>query len=95
MQIESSSNQVTITGNIKTIGDFQHIKACIDGVAPEHGAVIINIIDSISITSSVIGYFNKLVQKDGINIQMLIGNEQLMQLIDDLNLVSIFKAKKV
>lgn len=95
MQIKSSSNQVTITGNIKTIGDFQHIKSCIDEVALNNKTIVINIVDSISVTSSVIGYFNKLVQKDKKELQMLIGDEQLMKLIDDLNLISIFKARKV
>ena len=95
MTITSSSNSVTIKGNIKSIGDFQDIKNHIDGMVGQHMSIVLNIVDSISITSSVIGYFNKLVQKDGISIQMLIGDEQLMSLVDDLNLKTVFKARKV
>ena len=57
--------------------------------------VIFNIKDSISIISSVIGYFNKLVLKDEIDLQINVGDDQLMELFEDLNLVSLFKVKKV
>lgn len=94
MKITSSSNEITITGNIKTMKDFQDIKSFIDGIVKEHKSMVINVTDSLSITSSVIGYFNRLVQKNGISITMNVGSDQLLNLIDDLNLTSIFKAKK-
>jgi len=95
MEITSSSNTIDITGNIKSISNFSQIKSTTDSVATQHKSIIINIKDSLSITSSVIGYFNKLILKDNINIEMRVGNEQLMHLISDLNLVSTFKARKV
>ncbi len=95
MEIQSSSNNVTITGNIKSVSDFQQIKQCIDGLVSTHKHIVLNIKDSLSITSSVIGYLNKLVLKDNIDIHMHIGNEQLIELLTDLNMVSTFKAKKV
>jgi hypothetical protein len=94
MNIETSSNSIAISGNIKSINDFQQIKQSVDNVITQHKHVIINIVDSLSITSSVIGYLNKLVLKDGIDLHMNVGNEQLLHLIDDLNLVSTFKAKR-
>jgi len=94
MEITSSANTIEITGNIKSIGDFSKIKSLVDSVIANHKNVTINIVNSLSITSSVIGYFNKLILKDKINIDMRIGNEQLMNLIDDLNLTSTFKARK-
>ncbi|MCD6173639.1 MAG: hypothetical protein J7J96_07595 [Sulfurimonas sp.] len=94
MEIATSSNIITITGNIKSISDFQNIKSSIDALIIGEGSIIINIKDSISITSSVIGYFNKLVLKDKINIQMKIGNSQLMDLLQDLNLVKVFNARQ-
>jgi len=93
MKISVSGNVVTISGNIKSISDYQDIKNLLDAL--ENKNVVINIKDSISITSSVIGYLNKLVLKDKVRIQMNIGNEQLMKLLEDLNLVSVFNAKKV
>ncbi len=94
MEIETSSNSVTITGNIKSISDFQSIKQIVDSMTIQHKHININIVDSLSITSSVIGYFNKLVLKDNIDIRMTVGNEQLLHLLDDLNLIATFKAKR-
>ncbi|MCF6309522.1 MAG: hypothetical protein L3J19_03450 [Sulfurimonas sp.] len=94
MEISVSSNIVTITGNIKSISDFQEIKQSVDSVIATNSSVVLNIFDSLSITSSIIGYLNKLVLKDNIDIHMNIGDEQLLHLLDDLNLVSTFKAKR-
>ena len=94
MEIKASSNSVTINGNIKTVSDFQKIKQLVDGIIKTHKLLIINIIDSLSMTSSVIGYLNKIVLKDNINIQMKIGNAQLIELLNDLNLTSTFRATK-
>jgi SUMO ligase MMS21 Smc5/6 complex component len=94
MNISASTNTVTITGNIKSVSDFQSIKATVDTVKNSTSTIIIDIKDSISITSSVIGYFNKLVLKDGIDLNMRVGDAQLMSLIEDLNLTGVFKAKR-
>ncbi len=94
MEIEASSNNVKINGNIKTVSDFQKIKQKLDAVTKEHKSLVIHMIDSLSITSSVIGYLNKLVLKDNIQIQMKVGNEQLLELLSDLSLISTFNAKK-
>ena len=95
MEIKTSSNSVTISGNIKTVSDFQKIKQTLDALIAADKKLTINIIDSLSMTSSVIGYFNKLVLKDNIDLEMKIGNEQLLELLDDLNLISTFNARKV
>ena len=94
MEIASSSNNVTINGNIKSVGDFQEIKKHLDEIINEHKTIKLNIVDSLSITSSVIGYLNKLVLKDNITIQMRVGDAQLLNLLDDLNLISTFNAHK-
>ncbi len=94
MDIKVSSNSVTINGNIKSVGNFQTIKQHLDAMIGHHKSITINIVDSLSITSSVIGYLNKLVLKDNITIKMNIGNAQLIELLDDLSLTSTFNAKK-
>ena len=94
MEISVSSNTITIDGNIKSVSDFQEIKQAADNIITQHKNLVLNINDSLSITSSVIGYLNKLVLKDGIDIHMNIGDDQLLHLIEDLNLTSTFKAKK-
>ena len=94
MNIKASSNNVTIDGNIKSVSDFQQIKQTLDNIISSNKSITINITDSLSMTSSVIGYLNKLVLKDNIDLQMKIGNKQLLELLDDLNLTSVFKARK-
>jgi len=94
MEISTSGNTITIVGNIKSVSDYQQIRSTIDSVVATSPSVTIHIVDSLSITSSVIGYFNKLVLKDKIDLSMKIGNDQLMSLLDDLNLTSVFKARK-
>ena len=95
MEISVSANNVVITGNIKTINDYQQIKESLDKLTQNHKHIIITIQDSISITSSVIGYLNKLVLKDNIDIEIKVGDAQLMELFEDLNLVSLFKVKRI
>ena len=70
MEIKTSANKVVINGNIKSISDFQNIKTEVDAVAGAHRDITVEIVDSLSITSSVIGYFNKLILKDGITIHL-------------------------
>lgn len=94
MEISTSSNTVKIGGNIKSVSDFQAIKNSVDSVAAHHKAVIVQIPDSISVTSSVIGYFNKLVLKDLIRIEIVVGNSQLLELFQDLNLAGTFNVRK-
>lgn len=94
MNISSSANVVTITGNIKSVSDFQSIKSTIDSLKDSTSTITLNIQDSISITSSVIGYLNKLVLKDSIDLNMKIANEQLIHLLKDLNLTTTFKVRK-
>ncbi len=94
MELEVSSNNLVIKGNIKSVSDFQNIKQSVDAMVVQHKLININIVDSLSITSSVIGYFNKLVLKDNIDLHMNVKNEQLLNLLDDLNLASTFKAKR-
>jgi hypothetical protein len=95
MEISSSQNSVTIKGNIKSINDFQDIKICLDEMKSQYSDITLNIVDSLSITSCIIGYLNKLVLKDGINLNLQVGSMQLMDLLNDLNLASTFNAKKI
>jgi hypothetical protein len=95
MEVSSSQNHVTIKGNIKNINDFQDIKICLDEIKSQYSDITLSIVDSLSMTSSVIGYFNKLVLKDGINLSLQVGNVQLMDLLNDLNLASTFNTKKI
>jgi hypothetical protein len=95
MNISTNSNRITIEGNIKSVGDFQTIKSSVDSLLSTNKSIVVEIKDSLSITSAVIGYFNKLILKDKINMQIHVGNAQLYELLDDLNLTSVFNLKKI
>jgi hypothetical protein len=95
MDISTTSNTVVITGNIKSVRDYQKIKESVDALIATNRSIVIEIKDSISITSSIIGYFTKLVQKEGIDVSIKVGDASLMELFDDLNLVTLFKVRKV
>jgi len=95
MDISTVSNVVTITGNIKSVNDYQTIKNKLDSMTTSQKSIVIEIKDSISITSSLIGYFTKLVQKEGIDLSIKVGDENLMELFDDLNLVSLFNVRRM
>jgi len=95
MEISILGNSIAINGNIKSVSDFQKIKSNLDSLTVQHKNITIKIKDSMSITSSVIGYFNKLILKDKIDINIEVGNDQLFELLNELNLVAVFHAKKV
>lgn len=95
MQLTSSSNTITITGNIKSISDHQDIKNAVNALVGSFKEINIKIEDSLSITSSIIGYFNKLVLKDGVKVNMQVGNPQLLELLEDLSLTSTFNVRQI
>lgn len=94
MKIDVSLRAITINGNIKSVDDFQEIKNAIDKIVVSGKDVALNIIDSISITSSVIIYLKELILNDNINVQINAGKPALIELLDDLKLTSVFRAKK-
>lgn len=94
MEISCQATTVTILGNIKSIADFQTIKKSVDTLIEENSRVDFVIKDSISMTSSVIGYLTKLVYQDKVTMTMTIGDERLYQLLDELNVTSLFGVKR-
>ena len=95
MEISSTGSTVTITGNIKSIDDLQQIKSSLDNLTIDNKSITLKIINSISITSSVIGYFTKLIYKNNIHISMQVGDIRLYELLDELSLVSQFNVRKI
>lgn len=95
MNISSNLNVVTTEGNIKTIADFNDIKNNVGAVALKHNSIVVDVKNSLSLTSAVIGYFTKLALKDKIRMQVNVGDGRLYELLDDLCLVSVFNLKKI
>ena len=95
MEIAISGNKAVIRGNIKSIGDYQQIRETLDRLVATQKSIVIRLEDSISIISSVIGYLTKLVQKDGIDIRIEVGNDNLYDLFEEINLLELFKVSKI
>ena len=68
MQIHIRDNRLVITGNVKSIQDSEEIKRALQDIAKDHINIELILLDSISLTSSVIGFLVKLAQKDRKNI---------------------------
>jgi len=91
-----NNNTLKITGDVKNIDDYQLIKENAIKLR-DKGAKSLTIIfaDSSSITSSVIGFFLKLVQKDGVNLDVKVGQDSLLSLMKTLSLDNIFNVEKI
>ncbi|MDD2898421.1 MAG: hypothetical protein PHI31_06880 [Desulfuromonadaceae bacterium] len=95
MQIETrGSNELVITGNIKSVEDSQDIKKAMQ-LLQQNGArnMLLKIQDSFSMTSTVIGFLMKLVNVDKIPVSLVVGDPRLYQLLEELNLVQAFNVR--
>ena len=92
MSINGST--MTVRGNIKSIQDFQEIKEGVEGMIQSNPVIHFELLESMSLTSSVIGYINKLIRKDGIRVSMVVEDSRLYDLLSDLNLITAFNVSK-
>src|ERR1035437_8873480 len=95
MQIErTGSTELTITGNIKSIDDSILIKEAINAIRKDGAQSLrMNIKNSFSITSTVIGNLMKLVHHDKVTLSMTIGDQRLYDLLLELNIAQAFNAR--
>jgi anti-anti-sigma regulatory factor len=84
-------NTLQINGNIKTQDDYVKIKETIT-ILKNKGVseITLDIVDSFSMTSSVIGFLLKTIHQDKIKVNIIIGDERLYSLLNDLRLLSFF-----
>jgi len=95
MELERSGNVVTIKGNIKSVEDSALIKDAIKKIKGEGARNLeLRIVDSFSMTSTVIGNLMKLVHHDKVQLAMIVGDERLYELLDELNLVQDFNVRQ-
>lgn len=92
MTLTTSANTITIEGNIKSQQDFLSIKNSVESMG-DTKSIHFNLVDTMSMTSSVIGFLTKIILKDNISVSMNINDERLYELLSDLNLVQTFKVK--
>jgi hypothetical protein len=89
------SGKMVISGEMKSIENYTEIKNAIAEMN-EQGAsqITIEIEDSMTITSSIIGLFTKSVHGDKIKINLIVHNSRLYNLLEDLNLIAVFNVRK-
>jgi len=87
---------VSVIGSVSTIDDSavlkKHVNEAFDGEFSNR--VNLSFIDSYVMTSSLIGYFIKLVRTDKANIVIIIHDTQLYNLIERLNLIDILNVRR-
>ena len=97
MQIKvNGGSEITIMGNIKSIEDSLEIKNAIIALQ-KRGAksILLRILDSFSMTSTVIGHLMKLVNLDKVAVSMVVGDDRLYQLLEELSLIHPFNVRLV
>jgi len=95
MELDVMGNRLVIKGNVKSVKNYEDIKNAVDAITSTSKHVVIELVDSISLTSSVIGYLSKLVNVDGVTVELYVGDKGLYDLLNDLGLISLFKVKKI
>ncbi len=93
--LEKSSAVVCVEGNIKSSSDASMIRSAIEKLADEEPQkmIVLRIKDSFIITSSVIGFLVKFINKDKLNIVLEIGNAELFSMLEEMELHRLFRAK--
>lgn len=92
MEIEvTGGNDITLTGNIKSLKDYQDIKQTVsDLVAAGTDRIVIRTPESFSITSSVIGFLMKVIFQDKVKLTLYVKDPRLYSILEDLQLIKTF-----
>ncbi len=92
--IKNSPKSIQIEGNIKGLSDLQQIKSEVESYNLSQGdAFTIEIIDSFSMPSAMIGYLLRIIEQDKIKLTLVIYDKRLTELLADLNLKEVFNIK--
>ena len=91
---QGDSCDIKIEGVIKSVSDSQAIKDALNSCG-DIKMVNIDIVDSFSITSSVIGFLLKKRQGDNVALTIKVNDARIYELFQSLNLVEVLNVKKV
>jgi|SRR5208283_592508 len=90
------TTEVTVLGHIKSIEDHQKIKDTVSGlVSNGNKSIVVNIQDSMSITSSVIGFFLKLINVDQVKITLLVKDARLFNTLSAMKLIAVLNVQHI
>ena len=89
---KSGDNGLTISGNIKSIEDSMALRNAVKQLQSDGCEnICLNITDSFSMPSAVIGFLMKLVNHDKIRLSIKVGDSRLGELLDELQLTAAFR----
>lgn len=95
MEIHRHGSEIIINGNIKNTSDYQAVKDNVNALVQAGvKSIIVKTPESFSMTSSVIGFFIKVIFQDKVAIHVYVKDERLYSLLEDLNLIETFKVQK-
>lgn len=96
MKVERSGTNIIVHGLVDTVKASDEITKEVDSYVKEHSGEAVNIDfkDTFVITSSLIGSLLAAAQRGGTTIHVKAANQELYNLLDKLNLISIFNVKK-
>lgn len=95
MEIKRNGSEIIISGNIKNTTDYQAIKDNVNELIKSGSkSIIVKTPESFSMTSSVIGFFIKVIFQDKVPIHVYVKDDRLYSLLEDLNLLDTFKVQK-
>lgn len=93
MELSNNHSHITIKGIVKGFADVQALKNYIESVSANNTSLVLEFIDAYALPSSIVGYLNKKIHSDGINITLIVHQKELYELIDMLALLEIFHVK--
>jgi len=91
---EGSLTKIIVKGIVKSIADSQLIKETVERISQGIKNILIVFADSFALTSSVIVYLIQKIHSEKIDLSLCIHNTQMYDLLNKLELVSLFNAKK-
>ncbi len=93
--VQTKANTLEINGNIKGLDDFFQIKEDILKMELTNSdTLVLDIKNSFSMPSAMIGYLLKLIRQDRIQVILNVYDRRLLELLDDLNLNLIFNVNE-
>ncbi len=92
MEVKTKNNQIIISGQVKTMEHYKQIKSQLHNLLQTKPIdITVEITNSVSLPSSVIGLFLKTVHQDNVKISLVVHNENLITLLNELNLTNQFE----
>jgi ABC-type transporter Mla MlaB component len=92
MEVTTKNNKMIISGQVKTMEHYKYIKDRLNKLLQDKtNEIEVEITDSMSLPSSVLGLFLKTVHQDNIKISLIVHNENLITLLNELNLTNQFE----